>query len=142
MTCPLRLSPLSIICMSTTRHCNTLQHTATLCNTLQHTATHCNTLQYTAIHCNTLQHTAIHCNTLHHTAPHCNTLQHTATHYNTLQHTPSPLTSVLHISFVKVKERRKMNCEFVTVRGRFKSLHSGQLNDSLSLSQSDHSCHS
>ena len=68
-----------------TRHCNTLQHTATHCNALQHTATHCNTLQHTATHCityvestrsviqDTLQHTATHCNTLQHTATHCNT---------------------------------------------------------------------
>ena len=39
-----------------TKHCNTLQRTATHCNTLQHAATRCNTLQHTATHCNTLQH--------------------------------------------------------------------------------------
>jgi len=33
-----------------TKHCNTLQHTATHCNTLQHTATHCITLQHTRMH--------------------------------------------------------------------------------------------
>ena len=37
--------------MSTSTHCNTLQHTATHCNTLQYTATHCNTLRYQ--HCKT-----------------------------------------------------------------------------------------
>ena len=62
---------------SCTRHCNTLQHTATHCNTLRHTATHCDTLQHTATHCNTLRHTATHCNTLQHTATHCYTLQRT-----------------------------------------------------------------
>ena len=66
-----------------TRHCNTLQHSATHCNTLQHTATHCNTLQHTATLCNTLQHSATLCNTLQHTATHCHTLQHTTTHCNT-----------------------------------------------------------
>ena len=42
-----------------TKHCHTLQHTATQCNTMQHPATHCNTLQHTASRCNTLQHTAM-----------------------------------------------------------------------------------
>jgi len=45
------------------RHCNTLQRTATPCNTLQRAATHCNTLQRTAPHCNTLQHAATHWST-------------------------------------------------------------------------------
>jgi len=57
-----RFVPVAVVCMRTprqlcagtvyklshsitdtcgTRHCNTLQHTATHCNTLQHTATHC-----------------------------------------------------------------------------------------------------
>jgi len=77
------------------RHCNALQHTATLCSTQQHTDrkiiqqhSKCSsehfTLQHTVTHCNTLQHTATHCNTLPHTATHCNTLQHNATHCNTL----------------------------------------------------------
>jgi len=34
----------NIVTLSSSRDCNTLQHTATHCNTLQHTATHCNTL--------------------------------------------------------------------------------------------------
>jgi len=92
------------------RHYNTLQHTATHCNTLQHTATHCNTLQHiphptlqkanASSRCNTLQHSATHHashptkntrpKSLQHTATHCNTLQHTATHCNTLQHTTHP----------------------------------------------------
>jgi len=88
---------LSIPCVYTARHCDTLQHTATHCSTLHHTATHCNTLKklcsslygvrvwrdlsipcvYTATHCNALQRTATHCNALQHTATHCHTLQHT-----------------------------------------------------------------
>jgi len=66
--------------LTSTTHCNTLQHAGTPCNTLQHTATHCNTLQHPATPCNTLQHPATHCNALQHTAPPCTTLQHTATH--------------------------------------------------------------
>jgi len=50
--------------ITSTTHCNTLQHTATHCNTLQHTATRCNLLQGTATHGNTLQHAVIHCSTL------------------------------------------------------------------------------
>ena len=33
-----------------TKHCNTLQHTASHCSTVQHNAAHHNTLQHTAIH--------------------------------------------------------------------------------------------
>ena len=60
------------------------------CNTLQHTATHCNTLQLTATHCRT----AKHCNTLQHTATHQNPLQLTATLQKQLQllHVPPPST--------------------------------------------------
>jgi len=102
----------------TSRHCNTLEDTATHCNTLQHTATHCNTtlqqqlyrirrhIQYHAVwhiiefltcksrrrfnNEQTLHHTATQCNTVQHSATHCNILQHTATHCNTLQHTATP----------------------------------------------------
>ena len=38
------------------RHCNTVQHCATLCNTVQHCATLCNTVQHCATLCNTVQH--------------------------------------------------------------------------------------
>jgi len=47
-----------------TRHCRTLQHTAT-CSAHDDTAEHCTTR-----HCRTLQHTAEHCNTLQNTATH------------------------------------------------------------------------
>ena len=108
-----------------TRHCNTLQHTATLCNTLeqilQHIATHCNTLQHFVTLCDTLQqilqHTAtdtatrlISCkksrsmkhsestalhNTLQQAVTQCNTLQHTAA---TLQHTATYCNTLQHIA--------------------------------------------
>ena len=54
--------------LSLKKHCNTLQHAATLCNML-HQTVHCNTPQHTLQH--TLQRTATHCNTLQHTATHC-----------------------------------------------------------------------
>jgi len=74
-----------------TRHCNTLQHTATLYNTLQHAATRCNTLQ-----CTRYIHTHLY---TQHTATHCNTLQHTATRCNTLQCTPYIHTHLyIHLS--------------------------------------------
>ena len=71
-----------------TKHCNTLQHTATRCNSLhlrqqqrlmllQHITTQGNTFQHTATHCNTLQHIATHCKILQHTATYCSILQHT-----------------------------------------------------------------
>ena len=90
---------------SLTKHCNTLQYTATHCNTkhcnscvsiphLQSTATHCNTLQHTAIQSTAtavspyltykaLQHTAIHCNTKH-----CNSCV-SIPHLQALSHIPT-----------------------------------------------------
>ena len=52
----LRLYPLSSLFAAHTRHCSTLQRTATHCNTLSRTATHCNTLQHTLTQCNTHSH--------------------------------------------------------------------------------------
>jgi len=77
------------------RHCNTLQHAASLCNTNcnTHYNSHCNTPA--ASQCcgldtriSTLQHTATRCNTLQHTATHSAThpTTHTATH---TAHTPA-----------------------------------------------------
>jgi len=87
-----------------TKHCNTLQHTATHCNTLQHAATHCNTLQHMTWYSTHTYETnlfyfpwfsgslqlwitgSLQLNShILHTAPHCTTLQYTATHCNTLQ---------------------------------------------------------
>jgi len=92
----------------TTKHRNTLQHTAdnrgsinwslcphairkALCNTLQNVATHsdCKTLLRAATHCDTLPTPQNLCNTLQHSVTLCNTLQPSAPHYNTvtLHHT-------------------------------------------------------
>jgi len=73
-----------ILIMHTTKHCNTLQHTATHCNILQRTFNvgfgDRSQFIFISFWLCTLQHTVTHCNTLQHNATDCNRLQHNTTH--------------------------------------------------------------
>ena len=50
---------------TTSKQCNTLQHSARQCKVVQHIATHCNTVQHSATQCNTVQHMARQCKATH-----------------------------------------------------------------------------